>query len=238
MSTTFQCNWSSARPVRQELLELILVPDVDMHGSPPVKRNVVGSEVVGQRTGFACSVDNFTGCIQVLGHMGVVDFTDVTFVLVHQMGERRGVAVAVECAVSVGDQQDQQPTGPQHTMDVDQHGQRIGKVLDDVTGYDEVLAFVLEPAEPVDVEIRDDVGWGESGGLAEFGEQRTVLTRLPAVDVADRYPIGDGEWDVARTDLDPLAAQPPREAPPNCQWIHIPSFSKATAYVGRPGSSD
>ncbi len=90
-------------------------------------------------------------------------------------------------------------------------------MLDYVTGNDEILAFVREPAKPVDVEIRDDVRGRESGRLAKFGEQRTVLTRLPAVDITDRYPIGDRERDVAGTDLDSLAAQPPREAPPNCQ---------------------
>lgn len=101
-----------------------------------------------------------------------------------------------------------------------------------MTGNDEVLAFVGDPAKPVDVEIRDGVRLGESRGPTEFGEQSTVLTRLPAVDVADRNPIGYGKWDVTRTDLDPLAAQPPREAPPNCQWIHTSTLPKPLSALG------
>lgn len=208
----------------QELLELIQIPDMGMDRSASMKRDVLGRELVDQQAWVAGIVRMFAGCHQILLHVSVIDLADIAFVLVREVIEGRRVPVKVECTVPIGNEQDEQAAGSQHTIDIDEHGQRIGEMFDDVAGDNEVLALVGEPAKAVDIEIRDDVGFGEPGGLAELWEQRTVLLRLPAVDVSDFHPISNRERDVPRTDLHPLAPQSPPKTAADCQRVLIGTY--------------
>jgi len=49
-----------------------------------------------------------------------------------------------------------------------EHRYRIRQVFEHMARYDEVLAFVGEAGEPVQVEVRHDVGLREAGGFSEL----------------------------------------------------------------------
>ena len=79
---------------------------------------------------------------QKVEDVGVVDLPDVGSLLGDQMAEGCRRPLPVERPVPIGHEKDEPTPGPQNAVAVDQHGQGIGQVLEDVAGDDEVLTPV------------------------------------------------------------------------------------------------
>jgi hypothetical protein len=99
------------------------------------------------------------------------------------MGQTAPVPVVVERATRAwpgrwtkSKQQQGHTTHPEHAMDLSDHSDRIGQVLEHMGRDHEVDAPVRHLLKPVDVEVGLQVGLGKHGTV-ELREQRPIFGR-------------------------------------------------------------
>ena len=113
--------------------------------------------------------------------MLVVDHGDPSIVLVEEMGERRRLPYAVKGPMAVGHHDDREATRPEHTVDLEDRGDGIGEVLENV-GHDYgVEARVGERPETTGVESTSTSASGPWGTPTNSGQ---VLSRPPSTDLS------------------------------------------------------
>ena len=167
-------------------------------------------DLVGARI-RAPVVTPFPDAAEEVLHMGIGHGRHIRLVLCDEVLHRGGEPVPIERSPTVGEQHERHTSAAQHAMDLVQHGERVGEVLEDVTGDHEVLALVVERLQTVGVEIRDDVGHRE-GGFTELGEQIAVGVGHPPIDVADvGTRVRDREGRMSGSQLDPVADEVARQ---------------------------
>jgi hypothetical protein len=81
----------------------------------------------------------------------------------------------------IGKEDENDSTRLQNAVDLTDLREWIGKVLEDVTRDDEVLARVSERSESIDVEVGNDVGLGKGRACLDVGEECPILLGLPAI---------------------------------------------------------
>ncbi len=122
---------------------------------------------------------------QELGDVRVIDHRDARVVLRNEMLEGGRRTVAVERTAPIRQHENHHSVGSQHPLDLVEEADRVGEVLEHVTANDEVLSPVLDHAEPVDVEVGDDVGREERHLGTELRIELVAVFGSPAIDVAD-----------------------------------------------------
>ena len=155
--------------MQQGVRELVLTPAMHVDGSLPVSVDLLGARI------RARVVTPLPDAAEEVLHMGIGDRGHIRLVFCDQVLHRGWEPVPIECSPTVGEQHERDASAAQHAMDLVQHGERVGEVLEHVAGDHEVLALVVERLQTVGVEIRDDVGHRE-GGFTELGNRSRLVS--------------------------------------------------------------
>ena len=144
-------------------------------------------------------------CRHELLDVRVVNLGDPGLVLGHHVVDAGGRPGVVEGPPSIRQQQQDHAAGAEDAVDLVEHPQGVGQVLEDLTGDDEVQARVSEGRQAVAVHVADNIGIGETCASPSSGNsaaRRSSAVHRSTMDARSRMREGPGL--VAGADLDAL----------------------------------
>ena len=171
------------------------------------------------------------------------------------MGERRRLPYPVKGPMAIGHHDDREATWPEHPVDLEDRGDGIGEVLEDVGRDYGVEARVGERPETTGVEIDLDVDIRPMGDAHQLGPGLVPSALDGLVGVDDGGAVGYGKGVVARSDLHHGACEAGAEEgslasrhssmkadrpPTGTTSLHIPRSQRASAsaLLERRGGGD
>jgi hypothetical protein len=128
-------------------------------------------------------------------------------VITHQARKRGRLAIAIERAATIRQEDQRDATRAQHSVRLVQEAERIREMFDHMRADHEVLTARFDGGQTLGVDVRDHIWFRKLRVGRQLGKETSIVDRSPSVYVANDRALRHHERLMTRTDFDSRAGE-------------------------------